>query len=628
MKRKLFLVISFLILAIFLTGCSGSGIVTPVTSNKSPIASFTVNPASGVAPLEVYFNASGSYDSDGSIVSYAWDFKDGYTGTGKTVNHSFSSIGIYNVELTVTDDKGATGASTNIILVSDIETGVSNQSPTASFTANPATGAVSLEVSFDASNSSDSDGNIIIYAWDFKDGETGVGMTINHTFNSIGNYNVELTVIDDKVATDSFIKTITVTESPNQSPTASFTADPTLGVAPLEVSFDASNSSDSDGTIASYTWDFKDGDTGTGEILSHIFNSTGNYNVELIIIDNDGATDSITKEIEVISGTIADGIISSNTTWTIANSPYIILNEDLQIAQGATLSIGEGIIVKFGEGRKLKVAGALKVEGSPGSPVTLTSIRDIVCDPFWSPFCSGGWVGIEFLAISDITNSSFQYAIIENANVGVLLEPAGVDINFVGNVFRNNWQAIRGGSCGNSTFEGNTFLNNDQALALYGGLNSNLIVKNNLFINNYNATRGSYQNTTFEYNTFSNNMQVFDPNAIDGLTGENWIQNNIFENNNRVFCCSDPNWFVSIFISSQTNINNNNFVNNEEVIMAPKIGDDGLAEIHNNWWGTTDTDIIDGYIIDGKDDVELQIFNYEPIKDTEISGIGSSISLE
>ena len=397
----------------------------------------------------------------------------------------------------------------------------------------------------------------------------------------------------------------------NQSPTASFTADPTSGIAPLEVSFNASNSSDSDGTIVSYQWDFKDGNTGTGETINHTFSYIGSYNVLLTVTDDKGTTDSTTEEIEVISGTIAGGIISSNTTWTIANSPYIIINEDLQIAQGVTLSISEGVIVRFGEGRKLKVAGALKVDGFPDSPVTLTSIEDV---DYWS--------GIEFLDISDITNSSLKNAIIENADIAILLGPAGVGLNFVGNVFRNNWQAIRGGSCENATFDGNTFLDNDQGLALYkGSINSNIIVKNNLFINNWNATRGKYQNTIFENNTFSNNYTVFE----EGFTAENWIQNNIFENNDEVFGCYD---MVPVAMSSQTYIHNNNFIDNNFVVRAPEIGCDGLTDISNNWWGTTDTNIIEDCITDGKDDVELQIINYEPIENSEINNIGSSISIE
>ena len=122
MKRKYLLVILFLILAIFLSGCNGGeGTTPPISSNQSPIANFTANPTSGVAPLEVSFDALNSSDSDGTIVSYAWDFKDGSTGNGVTINHTFSSIGNYNVKLTVTDDKGSTDSTTKTIIVTTPE---------------------------------------------------------------------------------------------------------------------------------------------------------------------------------------------------------------------------------------------------------------------------------------------------------------------------------------------------------------------------------------------------------------------------------------------------------------------------------------------------------------------------
>jgi PKD repeat protein len=122
MKRKLFLLNLVLIITMFLVSCSGNGVpTTPITPNQSPTASFTANPTSGVSPLAVSFNASNSSDSDGTIVSYAWDFKDGNTGTGETINHTFSSAGSYNVKLTVTDDKGTTGLDTKTIIVTTPE---------------------------------------------------------------------------------------------------------------------------------------------------------------------------------------------------------------------------------------------------------------------------------------------------------------------------------------------------------------------------------------------------------------------------------------------------------------------------------------------------------------------------
>ena len=117
MKRKYFLLGLglVLVLVMFLVGCGGGGI--PTVPNQSPTASFTANPTSGIAPLEVSFNASNSSDSDGTIISYSWDFKDGNTGNGETINHTFSSTGSYNVKLTVTDNEGAIGSATKTIVV-------------------------------------------------------------------------------------------------------------------------------------------------------------------------------------------------------------------------------------------------------------------------------------------------------------------------------------------------------------------------------------------------------------------------------------------------------------------------------------------------------------------------------
>lgn len=85
--------------------------------NLPPIADFTANPTSGEAPLVVHFDASDSSDPDGTIVSYDWDFRDGETGSGVTIAHTYTEEGIYIVTLTVTDDDGATDTATETITV-------------------------------------------------------------------------------------------------------------------------------------------------------------------------------------------------------------------------------------------------------------------------------------------------------------------------------------------------------------------------------------------------------------------------------------------------------------------------------------------------------------------------------
>jgi len=92
--------------------------------NKPPIASFTHTPENPVVDQTITFDASSSYDPDGTIVSYDWDFDDGNTATGKIVNHAYASAGEYIVTLTVTDNSSLTNSTTRKVKV--IEEGIPN----------------------------------------------------------------------------------------------------------------------------------------------------------------------------------------------------------------------------------------------------------------------------------------------------------------------------------------------------------------------------------------------------------------------------------------------------------------------------------------------------------------------
>lgn len=85
-------------------------------SNQPPVPSFTTSAPAGTVPFAITFNAGASYDVDGIVTSYVWDFGDGSYGTGVTATHQYTRIATYTPTLTVTDDDGATGSSwTNII---------------------------------------------------------------------------------------------------------------------------------------------------------------------------------------------------------------------------------------------------------------------------------------------------------------------------------------------------------------------------------------------------------------------------------------------------------------------------------------------------------------------------------
>ena len=96
-------------------------VIPAATGNLPPTAVASATPTSGVAPLPVNFNGSGSSDPDGSIVSYAWTFGDGGAGSGVAPSHTYANPGSYTATLTVTDNSGATGSkSVGITVTSDV----------------------------------------------------------------------------------------------------------------------------------------------------------------------------------------------------------------------------------------------------------------------------------------------------------------------------------------------------------------------------------------------------------------------------------------------------------------------------------------------------------------------------
>ncbi len=199
----------------------------------------------------------------------------------------------------------------------------SNVAPTAAIVASPTSGKAPLTVALDGSGSRDSDGTIASYTWSFSDGSASVtGVTASKTFNTPGNVTVTLTVADNRGATGTATRSITVTA--NAAPTATFTATPLTGRAPLLVSFDASGSRDTDGTIASYAWTFGDTGTGTGVTPQHTYNAGGTFTATLTVTDNEGATGTFSRVITVAPpvGTVAVTVKDTNGVG-IAGAPVV-----------------------------------------------------------------------------------------------------------------------------------------------------------------------------------------------------------------------------------------------------------------------------------------------------------------
>jgi PKD repeat protein len=164
----------------------------------------------------------------------------------------------------------------------------SNTPPVAAFT----NSCTNLSCSF-TDGSTDADGTVASRSWNFGDNATSTATNPSHTYAAGGTYTVSLTVTDDKGATGSTSKQITVSAA-NVSPTAAFTNSCTN----LACTF-TDGSSDPDGTIASRSWNFGDNATSTATNPSHTYASGGSYTVTLTVTDDKGAPGSTSKQVTV-----------------------------------------------------------------------------------------------------------------------------------------------------------------------------------------------------------------------------------------------------------------------------------------------------------------------------------------
>jgi subtilisin family serine protease/chitodextrinase len=155
--------------------------------------------------------------------------------------------------------------------------------------------ASDLDVSF-SDQSSDPDGSIVAWYWDFGDGSTSAAQNPVHSYLAAGSYTVTLTVTDDSGDSASSAQGITISAggTANQPPVAAFT----YACSGTACSFDAGNSSDDTG-IVSHTWDFGDGGNAIGQVVQHTYASQGTYTVTLAVTDGNNASASVSTSVRV-----------------------------------------------------------------------------------------------------------------------------------------------------------------------------------------------------------------------------------------------------------------------------------------------------------------------------------------
>ena len=236
-----------------------------------------------------------STDDDGDVTGWSWRFGDGGTSTEREPTHRYGAPGSYTVTLSVTDNGGARDdASEQVTAAAASPPPASNAPPQADFELV----CDNLRCSF-TDRSDDPDGQVVRRQWSFGDGGSSTERNPSHTYAAAGQYEVRLVVTDDDGAEDDRMQTAEPNAPspppppPNAPPSAEFEVEcQDLGCVFVD------RSADPDGSVVRWQWSFGDGASSSERNPSHSYQSSGRFDVLLVVTDDDGAADSKTHPAE------------------------------------------------------------------------------------------------------------------------------------------------------------------------------------------------------------------------------------------------------------------------------------------------------------------------------------------
>jgi PKD repeat protein len=247
-----------------------------ITVRSLPLADFTANRTSGTAPMTVQFTDT----SKGNPVSWAWSFGDGTTSTEQNPVHTYSAIGTYSVQLTVTNEAGSdTKTSPGYIMTEE------GMQASFTFTTSNPENLAPLTVAFTDTSS----GFYQRISWNFGDGYVSSEKNPIHTYTKPGNYTVTQTISDSRYGS-----TASQTIEVKQRFAAGFSVEPETGSAPLTVTL----TDTSIGTPIAWQWWILNEDESVlvyipaGENQEvYTIATPGNYSVMLDVTDSSGQID-------------------------------------------------------------------------------------------------------------------------------------------------------------------------------------------------------------------------------------------------------------------------------------------------------------------------------------------------
>jgi PKD repeat protein len=261
--------------------------VTLTVSNFGCTATITENDLISVSPPFATIESVQSCQNPQSVQfsfigtgvdSFLWDFGDGTTSTQASPDHTYPTSGQYIVSLTLINNQNG--------CVNEVPDTVNTSGSSAIFSMNGNTGCAPLNVGF-----IDASVDAVSWQWDFGDGSTSLLQNPIHVYDTVGNFNVSLTVTD----INGCASTLTVPNAVQLSNSQiDFTIAAQSGCDELSVTFQRQITPS--GSATSALWDFGDGTTSTQSNPTHIYTVQGEYDVTLTIVNVAGCETSFTQQ--------------------------------------------------------------------------------------------------------------------------------------------------------------------------------------------------------------------------------------------------------------------------------------------------------------------------------------------
>ncbi|TVR77751.1 MAG: PKD domain-containing protein [Chitinophagaceae bacterium] len=296
-------------------------------------------------------------ESDGAN-QWLWNFGDGNTSTEQNPQHFYVNNGSYTVNLIVWDT--ISGCQQNISQT------VQATVPTASLTSNVTSGCYPLTVNFTNTSQFRNQTSWYIPSGTFHSGATN---STSYTFTQPGNYDVTMINCDVNGCCDTLVLPNYIQVYGTQP---NFTANPTIGCPPLTTNFNNTTVAPNS-TVASWSWNFGDGNTSTAETPTHTYQNPGVYTVVLTVTDTFGCTNSRTRNNYI-------RVTKPRPSFTLADSIYC-LGQDIQFTNTSQTTNNATYSWDFGDGNTSTAQNPVHSYNSYGSfDVTLTVVDNNGCD--------------------------------------------------------------------------------------------------------------------------------------------------------------------------------------------------------------------------------------------------------